>query len=612
MKKILFIITVFIFSTIIAKSQTSFHYQAVFRDSNDKPYTNTNIDLRFTILYGSSSGTVVFSEKHSVVSSTLGIVVANVGEGTNISGNIANIDWSQGKYYLKVDADINITGNFEYFGTNIISRVPTAVYADKCGNVDDADADPGNEIQTLNFDSNSNQLSISNGNTVTIPTVGTDADADPSNEIQVLTKTGNTVTLSKNGGTFTDAVKDEDSDTTNEIQQLHYDYMTNDFWIDGGQDTFHDSGSDIWDLVSTLEWPPGLNTKWGVANYPIVLNNFSADTQSIKHIDISGDIWFESDFPNSAILHLWNENIHFDSIDGDFIIEPFGIYSFSTPNNKGFRLNNNELTFNEYFGAEFKPIEINRNFGIKMRSDAGFKTVDISNQNGDISLFKQNGSKKIGLGDILGSGDIRTYNNQQNAICYLTNSGTNHDHGYIAVGNQNGSIKAGMIAGNNDGGELFVLNKNGLESAGMYIDNNDKGHIYADIKNFIMPDPENEENMIMYASLEGPEAAAYDRGRGILKYGKAFISFKDHFKKVVNTKNTTIQLTPMSSESKGLAVVEITKEGFWVQELYQGTGSYYFFWEAKGVRIGFEDYKVSVPKSYLNLKMEPKQKISIK
>ena len=47
-----------------------------------------------------------------------------------------------------------------------------------------------------------------------------DADADPNNEIQTISKSGSTVTLSDGGGSFTDAVDDADASTTNEIQDL--------------------------------------------------------------------------------------------------------------------------------------------------------------------------------------------------------------------------------------------------------------------------------------------------------------------------------------------------------------------------------------------------------
>ncbi len=93
-------------------------------------------------------------------------------------------------------------------GSNVIS------------NTGDADSDPANELQDISFNAGTNQLSISGGSTVTLPSGGTDADADPTNEIQTIAKSGNTVTLSNSGGSFTDEVNDADSNPANELQNL--------------------------------------------------------------------------------------------------------------------------------------------------------------------------------------------------------------------------------------------------------------------------------------------------------------------------------------------------------------------------------------------------------
>lgn len=92
--------------------------------------------------------------------------------------------------------------------------------ANVISNAGDSDNDPANEIQTIAFEAATNELSISGGNTITIPSGGTDADADPANELQTINKTGNLVTLSDGGGSFTDDVDDADADPSNEIQNL--------------------------------------------------------------------------------------------------------------------------------------------------------------------------------------------------------------------------------------------------------------------------------------------------------------------------------------------------------------------------------------------------------
>lgn len=75
-----------------------------------------------------------------------------------------------------------------------------------------------NELQTLSFDAGTNELSLSDGNSVTIPSGGTDADADPINEIQTISFDVSTNELSlSDGGTVTipSSGTDADADPTN-------------------------------------------------------------------------------------------------------------------------------------------------------------------------------------------------------------------------------------------------------------------------------------------------------------------------------------------------------------------------------------------------------------
>ncbi|MEE9296556.1 MAG: hypothetical protein V3W34_16555 [Phycisphaerae bacterium] len=57
----------------------------------------------------------------------------------------------------------------------------------------------------------------------------------------------------------------------------------------------------------------------------------------------------------------------------------------------------------------------------------------------------------------------------------------------------------------------------------------------------------------------------------------------------------TVQLTPRSADSLGLASVERTSARIVVKELHHGVGNYEFDWEVKAVRKGFENYQVVRP-----------------
>ena len=101
-------------------------------------------------------------------------------------------------------------------GTSQLMSVPYALYAKTAENatndaVDDADADPTNEMNT-GVVLNGTDLEVTDGNGTIVTDLSslqdgvTDADADPNNEIQTISRTGTTVTLSNGGGTFEDSV----------------------------------------------------------------------------------------------------------------------------------------------------------------------------------------------------------------------------------------------------------------------------------------------------------------------------------------------------------------------------------------------------------------------
>ena len=139
---------------------------------------------------------------------------------------------------------------------------------------------------------------------------------------------------------------------------------------------------------------------------------------------------------------------------------------------------------------------------------------------------------------------------------------------------------------------MAIYDVSGNVQAGVYTNASNQGIVFADQKNFRIPHPEQAGKEIWYCSLEGPEAAAYARGTGQLVNGKATIDFPDHFRLVANPSTLTVVLTPLSGQSKGLAVIRKTAEGFAVEELSSGDGNYEFDWEVKCIRQGFEDYQV--------------------
>ncbi|HMS56284.1 MAG TPA: hypothetical protein PKA27_12870 [Fimbriimonadaceae bacterium] len=187
-------------------------------------------------------------------------------------------------------------------------------------------------------------------------------------------------------------------------------------------------------------------------------------------------------------------------------------------------------------------------------------------------------------------GSIATDGNANFYKGWLGNSGGSTGAGQLLNVNNNGFVTFTQIAGTNGvAGGIAVGDDGTIQRALMY-SNGTQGIVQATVKNFREPNEQDPETDIVYASVEGPEAAAYVRGTGNLVGGRAVITLPDHFQTSCLEDGMTVQLTPMSASSNGLAVIRKGLDSFEVAELQNGTGNYEFDWEVKAVRKGFKNY----------------------
>lgn len=208
MKQIILFFTLFLGFSVMTQAQApqAFQYQAIARDNNGLPIVNQAIGIRISIISGSTTGAILYVETHTPTTNQFGLFTLEVGQGTVANGNFATINWGANGHYLKVELDETGGTAYQDMGTVQLLSVPYALHAASVDNADDADADPNNELQTLSIAGNA--LSISNGNSVTLPSGGGGS--------QVLSKVGNTITLSNGGGSVTL----NDDIANNELQNL--------------------------------------------------------------------------------------------------------------------------------------------------------------------------------------------------------------------------------------------------------------------------------------------------------------------------------------------------------------------------------------------------------
>jgi len=220
--------------TVYAQSPQKMSYQGVVRNSAGALVTSHAVGMKISILQGSATGTVVFSETYSPNPQTNanGLVTVEIGGGTASVGTFAGIDWTAGPYFLKTETDPAGSVNYTISGTSQLLSVPYALYAKTAANgFSGAWADltgkpafatvatSGSYNDLLNrptlFSGSYNDLtnkpalfngtwSSLTGKPTTLAGYGiTDADGSITNEIQLLSLSGSLLTLSNGGGTVT-------------------------------------------------------------------------------------------------------------------------------------------------------------------------------------------------------------------------------------------------------------------------------------------------------------------------------------------------------------------------------------------------------------------------
>jgi len=184
-----------------AQSPSKFNYQAVARDGAGDLVTGQAVSVKISILSGSASGTSVYSEDHSPTTNAYGLFNFQIGNGTGASGDISTIDWGSTSHFIKVEMDPAGGTNYAVTSTSELVSVPYAEHANSVANdaVDDADADPANELQFLS--QSGDTIAISDGNYIVLTTPEPVLlDNDSTNELQSMSLTGNTLSLSNGGG----------------------------------------------------------------------------------------------------------------------------------------------------------------------------------------------------------------------------------------------------------------------------------------------------------------------------------------------------------------------------------------------------------------------------
>ncbi len=555
MKKITILFYLFCLSTgsLLAQTPQGFQYQAVARDGSGQPLADQNVDLRFSLVQSSVDGPVVYAEEHSAVTNAYGLFSLVVGAGFPATGAFEAVDWSEGPLFLRVELDVFGDGDYQLLGAQQLWSVPYALYAQSTAEPEDADADPENELQYLNLQGNQLSIGPSGSTTVSIPTVG--------------------------GGSL---------------------------WSLSGSDIFYEAGDVFVDRTLLV-------------GDDVLLQNLS-DPDALTGIEL---VTYE-DGEGRALTFGANGSTNAALLSTD---------NFNDGGLSLYDQNSTERWAGGITGDNAGALEL---FGPNGNSNLALASAASNTNHGWLGLQDFDGFTQVLMTilDDTGEGYLETVGPNGQPNVQLSSVVGNANHGYVAVGESGGFEAASMAVLSNGEGVVATVGANGFDNvqlsslagypnhgfvavqdnqgdirAGAYVDDFGDGILFADLKHFRTPHPEKADREIWYASLEGPEAAAYVRGTAKLEGGAAFVPFPEHFRLIANPATMTVMLTPLSADTRGLAVVEKTENGFRVKELMGGEGAFAFDWEVKCVRAGYEDYSVIREKSALKTAGRSRRKL---
>ncbi len=214
---------------------------------------------------------------------------------------------------------------------------------------------------------------------------------------------------------------------------------------------------------------------------------------------------------------------------------------------------------------------------------------------GFLTLHNPQGEPRVqGSVNSAGSGDLRLDGPNGNENVSLASISADANRGVISVSDPDGTPRAQLYVDENGDGQLALVNSKATSTAGIGTDDSGRSIVWAGQSCSVADHPSLSGSKIVYSSLEGREAAIYCRGSVQLEQGRAVIELPEDFVALASPGTLTVQLTPGSLSSKGLAFETLGKDRIEIGELNGGTGSYPVHYLVHAQRAGYEDHKAVV------------------
>ena len=536
-------------------------------------------------------GRLCSAKSHDTETNDFGIYMLLIGEG-NGSDDLRTIDWSDSDYYI--ETVIRIDGGEELVSVSRLNSVPYALtsFRSVMDEVEDADSDPGNEIQELVL--NGNELSLTNGNSV-------DLSALSSQE---------TITALIDNGDGTYSYFSEDGrltiistlDTQTAIG-LSSDNQSIEYIDEFGITTVLNlcAAVDSCETITKLRWNQNTNS------LEYINEEGAMDVIELTDIPVSGE--YVESLTSLTYNSVTDQLIYVDEegVNNVINIPVSGELADETTTTISLNHNFTSLDYVDEDGVttnlDLCNVVDNCETVTSLIWNSTTNSLEFTNEDG--------ATNAIGFSDIPISGEYEetltnlTYNSITNQLVYVDEAGVNNVINLPATGEVVDETVTEISLGSNNQFISYIDEKGvttdlnlcaavdscetvtslTLSTSGELVYLDEEGSVNViDINNIKEEDPEDASKMISYAPLSGSEQAIFERGTMELKNGEAVIEFSNHFKKLMALNTMTVSLTPHSADTYGLAVIKKTANGIVVKELMKGQSNFSFDWEVKATR----------------------------
>jgi hypothetical protein len=173
-----------------AQAPDSLSFQAVIRDAEGSLLADQSVSARVGIYQGSEDGTKVFEETHTATTNSNGLLTLLIGGGTNLTGDLATIDWGAGPYFIKREIDPNGGTDYVISGTNQFLSVSYVLYAASEGSADNMGNHTASQDLYMNGIAITEKSSASNPLTLEVKLNDQDMQLTSYDEIYITTIEG--------------------------------------------------------------------------------------------------------------------------------------------------------------------------------------------------------------------------------------------------------------------------------------------------------------------------------------------------------------------------------------------------------------------------------------